>query len=436
MNNSIWADSVVLPSFPALGGELKTDVLIVGGGLAGILCAHRLRQDGVDCTLIEKDRICGGVTQNTTAKITSQHGLLYHKLLKRFGTETSRLYWQANEGAIAQYQNLANEILCDFQTKDNYIYSSDIHKLSAEMEALKVLGIPAEYVKDVNLPVPAVGAVRFRDQGQFNPLKLVMGLAGELRIFEHTQALEFKKDVVVTNHGNIKAKKIVIATHFPVINKHGSYFLKMYQQRSYVLALKDVGQVDGMYLGDDSDGLSFRSYGDLLLLGGGSHRTGKRSEGWHGLETFAKANYPSAKIVGRWATQDCMTLDEIPYIGQYSRNTPSVYVATGFQKWGMSTSMVAGNLLADLIQGRRNPYTEVFSTSRSILRPQLFVNGIESACNLLRPTAPRCPHLGCALQWNREERSWDCPCHGSRFSPSGELLDGPANGDMKKRPGS
>ena len=415
---------------------METDVLIVGGGLAGVLCAHRLGQDGFDCVLIERDRICGGVTQNTTAKITSQHGLIYHKLLKRFGPETARLYWQANEDAIAQYRNLANEILCDFQTKDNYIYSTDIQELRAEMEALKMLGIPAEYVKDVNLPVQAVGAVCFRNQGQFHPLKLVNGLVGQLRIYENTQALEFKNDVVLTNRGNIKAKKIVIATHFPIINKHGSYFLKMYQQRSYVLALKNAEQLDGMYLGDDSDGLSFRNYGDLLLLGGGSHRTGRRSEGWHGLETFADANYPNAKIVGRWATQDCITLDEIPYVGQYSRNTPSVYVATGFQKWGMTTSMVAANLLSDLVQGKENPYTKVFSPSRSILRTQLFVNGIESACNLLRPTAPRCPHLGCALKWNREERSWDCLCHGSRFSGSGELLDGPANGDMKKRPGS
>lgn len=415
---------------------METDVLIVGGGLAGVLCAYRLRHDGVDCILIEKGRICCGVTQHTTAKITSQHGLIYHKLLKRFGAETARLYWQANEDSIAQYRNLANEILCDFQTRDNYIYSADIQKLRAEMEALKALGIPAEYVKDVNLPVQTVGAVCFRNQGQFHPLKLIRGLVGPLRIFENTQALEFKNDVVVTNHGNIKAKKIVIATHFPIINKHGSYFLKMYQQRSYVLALKNAGQVDGMYLGDDNDGLSFRSYGDLLLLGGESHRTGKRSRGWNGLEAFAKVNYPNAEIVSRWATQDCMTLDEIPYIGQYSRNTPDVYVATGFQKWGMTTSMVAANLLSDLIQGRKNPYAHVFAPSRSILRPQLFVNGIESACNLLRPTVPRCPHLGCALMWNPEEHSWDCPCHGSRFSSSGELLEGPANGDMRKRPGS
>lgn len=144
-------------------------------------------------------------------------------------------------------------------------------------------------------------------------------------------------------------------------------------------------------------------------------------------------NIPGAKEVCRWATQDCMTLDGVPYIGQYSKRTPNLYVATGFNKWGITSSMVASMVLCDLVQGRENPYADIFSPSRTMLRPQLFINGFEAAVNLLTPTKPRCPHMGCALKWHPQEHSWDCPCHGSRFADDGKLLDNPATGDLKKR---
>ena len=227
---------------------------------------------------------------------------------------------------------------------------------------------------------------------------------------------------------------MIIATHFPLLNKHGAYFLKLYQQRSYVVALENAGKTDGMYLDCADNGLSIRSAGRWLLLGGGGHRTGKEGAGWALPETAARAFYPKGKITARWATQDCMSLDGMPYIGRYSKTTPNLYVATGFQKWGMSTSMVSALLLSNLIQGRENPYAGLFSPSRSMLHKQLLVNGVESAVNLLRPAVPRCPHLGCALEWNREEHSWDCPCHGSRFDESGKLLNNPATGDLKKPP--
>ena len=189
-----------------------------------------------------------------------------------------------------------------------------------------------------------------------------------------------------------------------------------------------------MYVDENEKGLSFRNYGDLLLLGGGSHRTGKNGGNWTELEKFALKYYPSAKIKYRWATQDCMTLDGVPYIGNYSKNTPDMYVATGFNKWGMTSSMVAAMLLTDAVCGKKNAYAEVFSPSRTILRPKLACNAVSAVCNLLTPTAPRCPHLGCALKWNSAEHSWDCPCHGSRFDKNGKLLDNPATGDIKIRP--
>ena len=431
MNNSIWAE-IQLPSFPKLQQELKTDVLIIGGGLAGILCAHQLHREGVNYALIEADTIMHGVSRNTTAKITSQHGLVYHKLLRRFGPEKARLYWQANEDALTRYRKLCRSVACDFEVQDNYIYvTADTDSLMQEWQALHQLGIPAEFHSRLPLPLPVSGAVSFPNQAQFHPLKFAAGIAKELHIYEHTKATSFDGTAVITDSGKIFPEKIIVATHFPIFNKHGLYYLKLYQRRSYVLALKNAPQPEGMYLDGATDGLSFRSYGDVLLLGGGGHRTGKQGGCWAELEAFAKKHYPQSREVCRWATQDCMTLDGIPYIGQYSANTPNLFVATGFNKWGMTSSMVSAQLLADLVQDMPNPYAELFSPSRTILRPQLAVNAVESTFNLLTPTKPRCPHLGCALKWNPAERSWDCPCHGSRFTEDGKLLDNPATGDLK-----
>ena len=187
-----------------------------------------------------------------------------------------------------------------------------------------------------------------------------------------------------------------------------------------------------MYVDEDKKGMSFRNYGDLLLLGGGGHRTGKRGGNWRELEGFAKRNYPDSKVVARWAAQDCMTLDDIPYIGQYSKGTPELYVATGFNKWGITSSMVAADILCDLVRGKKNDFAEIFSPSRSILRPQLAINTVEALIGLLTPTAPRCPHMGCALKYNPDEHSWDCSCHGSRFTESGELIDNPSTDDKPR----
>ena len=432
MNNSIWCDSVQLPSFPKLERNLKTDILIVGGGLAGILCAWKLQQAGVNYALIESDSILHGVSRNTTAKLTSQHGFLYHKLLQRFGPEIARLYYEANENALAQYRDLAKSIDCDFEEKDHSIYTlADKSKLQAEWDALQQLHIPSEPDTGSGLPFPVAGAIRFPAQAQFHPLKFAAAIAKDLHIYEHTAAKSFADHTVATDSGTVTASKIVMATHFPILNKHGLYFLTMYQHRSYVLALENAPQLDSMYLDEAVDGLSFRNYEDLLLLGGGGHRTGKSGGCWDELERFASKFYPNSKILCRWAAQDCMTLDEMPYIGQYSKNTPDLYVATGFNKWGMTTSMAAAAVLSDLLQDKENPYAKVFSPSRSMLRPQLFLNAAESTLHLIKPTKPRCPHLGCALSWNPAEHSWDCPCHGSRFSEDGALLDNPSTGDLK-----
>ena len=432
MMDSIWREDVQMPCFPQLQMDMHTDVLIIGGGLAGILCAWNLKRAGVDCMLIEQNRILGGVSGRTTAKLTAQHGLIYEKLLKKHGLEKAKLYWQANLDGVTNLGKLAQSVDCDFQVQSSYLYATDsTKKLEAEMSACKRLGIPVRWESTLQLPFPVTGALRLPDQGQFHPLKLAAHLSNDLPIYENTKALAFMGNRVQTPKGTITAQKIIVATHFPMLNKHGAFFLKLYQARSYVIALENAKQPEGMYLDCGENGLSLRSAGPWLLLGGGGHRTGKQGLNWKLPEAVAAEYYPYAKIVTRWATQDCMSLDAMPYIGRYSSATPDLYVATGFQKWGMSTAMAAASILTDLVRDKDNPYASLFSPQRSIMHKQLLVNGMETAYNLILPTKPRCPHLGCALHWNKAEHSWDCSCHGSRFDKNGRLLNNPATDDVK-----
>ena len=435
--HSIWSNEITFPAFPTLKQDIKTDVLIIGGGITGILCAYQLQQAGVNYVLVEASTLCSSTTKNTTAKITSQHGLIYHTLLKKFGLEKTKLYLEANETAIREYEALSQHISCDFTKQDSFVYATDTTtELNKELDTLVQLNFPARYVQNLPLPLQTAGAICFPNQAQFHPLKFLSVLAKDLTVYEHTQVLAIENNTAMTEHGKIQAKQIIVTTHFPFLNRHGSYFLKLYQHRSYVLALEHAELVNGMYVDASKTGLSFRNYDNFLLLGGGSHRTGKHPKhkyssahpcnGFAELTAFATHYYPNAKIHCQFAAQDCMPLDDVPYIGQYSKHTPNLYVATGFHKWGMTSAMVASLLLRDLILGRENPYTEVFSPSRSMLRTQLFVNIGESTLNLLNPLPRRCSHLGCALHWNAAEHSWDCPCHGSRFTQDGRVIDNPA----------
>ncbi len=427
---SLWSDHINLPKFQKLEGDLKTDVLIIGGGMAGLLTAYFLQQEGVDYALVEGRTICSGVSGNTTAKITLQHGLIYHKLLKCFGLEQAQSYFGLNWGAMKKFQELCQTISCDYEQKDAYVYSLDNRqKIEKEIDAIQQLGFPADFTDTIDLPFTIAGAVGIPKQAQFNPLSFAAGIAEGLHIYENTWVDDIIEHTAKTKWGNIEAEKIIIATHFPFL-RSGSYFLRMYQHRSYVIALENGPDVNGMYVDEAKDGMSFRNYRNYLLIGGGDHRTGKKGGNWSELEQYAARHYPGYTEKYRWAAQDCMTLDGIPYIGRYSKGKPQLYTATGFQKWGMTSSMVAATILTDLIMERSSPHASIFSPARSMLRPQLLINGWEAAVNLLTPSTKRCPHLGCVLKWNRAERSWDCPCHGSRFSKAGIQLDNPANKNL------
>lgn len=414
-----------MPHFPELTGRKKADVLVIGGGMSGLLCARLLRDAGASCILLEAKEICSGVTKDTTAKITALHGLRCRNMIRRWGIERARQYYHANLMAIERYARMSSGIDCGFSRQDAFVYTTvGAVAIEQEAEALRQIGINADLVSCPQLPFRAT-AVRLTNQAQFDPLRFASVIAEGMNIFEHSPVISVNGLTAFTPSGSVEAKKIIIATHFPFINRRGSYFLKLYQERSYVIALENAPRMEGMYLEDTPDGLSVRMHGELLLMGGQNHRTGQPTGGWGFLEQAAARLFPEARIKYRWATQDCMTLDGIPYIGNYSALTPDWYVATGFNKWGMTSSMVAAELLTELVQGRERTCTSVFSPSRSMLTSQLASNIGHSVKEIVTLRKPRCPHMGCALKWNAAERTWDCPCHGSRFDEKGGIIDNP-----------
>lgn len=428
---SVWQQNLDFKHFPALDGDKCTDILIIGGGMAGILCAYFLAKQGVDYMLVEARNIGMGITKNTTAKITFQHSLIYEKLVKNYGLELSRQYLEANKMALEMYDNLCKDIDCDFEKTPAVTYSiNDRAKIESEILALQKLGQTAEFLDEIAVPIKIAGAIKLQNQAQFNPLKFLLKISENLNIYENTFIHKIDGNTAFADHAKIKAKKIIVATHFPFVNSRGTYFLKMYQHRSYVVAVENAPTIAGMFVDEAQNGMSFRDYKDLFLIGGGDHRTGKTGGAYSEIRNFIKMHYPESCEKYFWATQDCMTLDSIPYIGPYSKNTPHWFVATGFNKWGMTSSMAAAKILSDLVLDKENNTSKIFSPSRSILKLQLFVNTGETLVNFLTPTVKRCSHLGCALKWNDNEHTWDCPCHGSRFDKHGKLIDNPAKRDI------
>lgn len=470
---SVWSESCNFKKRESLNENIETEVVVIGAGIAGLLTAYLLKKKGISVVIIEAEKICSGNTENTTAKITSQHDLIYDKLIKDFGEDRARQYATANELAIKKYKEIIEEenIKCDFEEKDAYLYTLDnVPALENELDAATKLGIKAELLENTNLPFKVKSALKFYKQGQFNPLKFLEAISEDLTIYENTRALEIKEDLVVTDKGMVAAKAIVVATHYPIMNTPGYYFLRMHQERSYVIALENAQDVNGMYIGIDSWNYSFRNYKNLLLLGGGAHRTGKNESGgkYEELRRVARKLYPNAKEKYHWSAQDCFPVDEIPYIGQYSTETPNLYVATGFKKWGMTSSMVAAMILSDMISGKKNDFAEIFSPTRfdmSASGKNLTQDVLETAKNFIAQkiyipseqvenvetghggiieykgekvgvykdnegniftVTTKCPHLGCELQWNPDELSWDCPCHGSRFDYKGNWIESPA----------
>lgn len=468
---SIWTQTCEIPARKALPGDEKTEVAVIGAGMAGLLIADALANAGYRVTVLEADRIAGGQTRNTTAKITSQHGPSYRQRLQTLGLEKAKQYAAANEAALAEYRRLILKrgIDCELEEQEACVYGMDPQALRAEAEAAAKLGLPASFREQTGLPFPTAGAVCFAHQAQFHPLKFLKAIAEPLNIYEKTPVKRVQDHRLVTDLGTVTADKIVFACHYPFVNFPGMFFARMHQERSYVLALENAGIPDGMWIGSGKEPFSLRHYGDLVLLGGGDHRCGDNRKGgrYEILRLRAREWFPNSRERAHWSAQDCVTADGVPYIGKYAESRPDWYVATGFQKWGMTGSMVSAMLLRDAICGGENPYADAFAPSRfnaetaagvagetghaiKGLTKHFFQIPWEQAKDIppdhggivffrgkklgvykdtdgkLYPVSVFCPHLGCQLEWNPDERSWDCLCHGSRFDRFGNRISGPA----------
>ncbi len=441
-NLSLWNQTASSPDFPELKESTETKVAIIGGGIAGILCSYFLTQAGIDNLLLEAGKICQGTTCRTTAKITAGHNLIYKKIADAYGEGFALKYAQSAISAIKEYKNISDyeNIDCDFKYEDNFIYAvtnEGADRIDDEFKILKKLNIPCSVSIKTDLPIPILSALKMPDQASFHPLKFLYAISKNLNIYENSKvtSVDIKNHILETSSANIHAEKIILCTHFPFINTPGYFFFKMYQQRSYVMAIKNMSNLKGMYIGCDEPSYSFRPYGDILLIGGSGHRCGHNETGtaYMDLKNFIKKIYPSSNILCQWSAQDCMSLDGIPYIGRFSGKTPDIYVATGFNKWGMTTSMTAAKLICDMIQGKKNDCEDLFSPSRLELfssAKNILSNTSDTVKGLsseqLKSDNPVCPHMGCKLTWNPDEKSWDCPCHGSRFDEQGNILSNPS----------
>lgn len=474
---SIWSKGIEMPHFESLNEKLEVEAVVIGGGMAGLLTAYRLKEKGVDAVILEASEVCSGQTKNTTAKITAQHGLIYDRLITAFGEEKAAQYARANLKAIDEYERIIDKerIKCSFERLPSYLYTcSDVKAIENEYEAAQKLGIPSGVTEDISLPFKIQKALRFEKQAQFNPLEFACTIAKKLKIYENTVAVHDGNGGISANGKAVKAKHIVVASHYPFIDSAGFYFLRMHQARSYAMAFKGCGDAGGMYYGIDPKTLSFRNYGDLLIASGGSHRTGEsKGDEFERIESNVKSLFPRAEEVARWSAQDCMPPDSVPYIGRYSKKFGNVYVASGFQKWGMTTSMVAADIISDMICRKENGNAEIFSPQRgnSAASGELLSNGAHSVDGLMlkklkspsktasqlkngegdivnyngktaavymdengafHAVSPNCTHLGCRLSFNPDLKSWDCPCHGSRFDVDGRVMDNPALKNLEK----
>lgn len=386
--NSYWIDSTkdLKKDFDSLTNDINVDVCIIGGGITGISTAYYLAKSGLKVCVLEKDKIGHHATGNTTAKITMAHGLFYDYLINTFSSELAQNYLNANLEAISNIKNIVDTetIDCDFEYQDNYIFTNDsdeIIKLKHEVLALDSLGFNAELVDTIDAPVDMLWAIKYPNQAQFNPLKYLYGLVNSIlkydgKIYENSKVYDVKKTddgySTFTKDCKVNSKFVVLASHYPIINVPGFYFLKMYQEASYIIGIETDSELfDGMYINTKSPVLSLRTavYNDkrILLIGGANHKVGTDddiSNSYKVLEEVAKALYPDAKVLFRWQTQDCISLDKIPYIGEFSNVLPNAYVATGFKKWGMSTSNVAANIISNKILGFDNKFESAFTSTR------------------------------------------------------------------------
>ncbi len=439
-----------------------------------MLTAWMLRQSGHEVLLLEGREIGCGQTGRTTGKITSQHGLIYSRLLRSLGDDAAKCYAAAQQQAISDLHAIVQQehIDCDWQTMPTCLYTRvNRGQLYKEYKAALLAGIPAEF--EETSPIPGtVATLIFPGQACFHPLKFLYALAECIPLCEHTPVLAQKGRTLLTPGGSVTAKHVIYATHYPQKNLPGFYFTRLYQSRSHTLVLRGTPPLSALYYSPDPGAPSLRPIPEGMLFCDAGGRTGVQPQGrYAALRAEAERLFPACKETDSFSAQDCMTPDGMPYIGCYGLTSPYDYVITGFNKWGMTGSMIAASLLTDLLAGKTNSCADLFSSLRlggagirtimhqsaesaGGLARTLFAKGRRSAQSLrpgegeivcykgktyggyrsedrvLHLVSPTCTHLGCRLVFNADEASWDCPCHGSRFSYRGTRLDGPAKKNL------
>jgi len=467
-----------LSAFPRLSERLIADAAVIGGGMAGILTAFALREAGLRVVLLEEDRLAGGATARTTARISAQHGLFCERLLHDFGEHLARQYLSAQKHAVRQYRDLiaSRGIDCALREHVSRVYTApDGPDLSRELACALLLGADAELQAVDGLPFPVREALCFPHQASFEPIPFLAALLPGIEVYEHSPVRDIRGHVVRCDGGSVEAAHIVVATRYPMLERWGLYHLRLRQEQGYLLALRGAPPLDGWYLDADTRGWSLQQRGDELILSGGVHRCGEnRGDSYERLRAQAKLWFPTAQEVRAWSSQDCVTMDGIPYIGRYGAATPHLHVAAGFGRWGMTNSMVAATLLTAEILGKHYPYADVFSPDRffpsasieTMMEGALYAvrgkarrlfTAAAAETDAIAPghagvvrhhgrqygvyrdehgalyaVSPVCPHRGCALVWNDDEKTWDCPCHGSRFDYTGHRLFHPAKSALKR----
>jgi glycine/D-amino acid oxidase-like deaminating enzyme/nitrite reductase/ring-hydroxylating ferredoxin subunit len=493
---SYWVASTPETAYPELSSGVEVDVAVVGAGITGVTAAVLLKRGGKRVALLDSKRIVCGATGYTTAKVTSGHGAAFGKLTDAFGEEGARTYAESNQAAIERIEELGpgGGIDCDFERKDNYVFAQSPEErtqLEHEAEVMRRLGLPASFVTETPLPLEVAGAVRLENQAQFHPRKYLLGLAETIpgdgsHVFENTRArfVNERDSCVETDRGNIRAAAVVVATHMPFMDR-GLFFAKAHPHRSYAVAAPiDPAQApDGMFINAGTPTRSVRTIRDgerlLIQAGGQGHKpglAGDEPERYEALEAFLREHWPDAGPVEyRWSTQDYMSADRVPYVGRLTRRSKHVYTATGYSKWGMTAGTVAAELIADAILGRENPWAELYDSKRLDVRasagklikenasvglrffaqrlsrgerrrPEDLANGEGALLRLgglkravykddegtVHVLSPVCRHLWCYVEWNAAERSWDCPCHGSRYTGDGRAIQGPTVQDLRR----
>jgi glycine/D-amino acid oxidase-like deaminating enzyme/nitrite reductase/ring-hydroxylating ferredoxin subunit len=494
VNQSPWVSGAPDSVFPPLSGDRQCDVVVVGAGITGLTLARILVEGGVNVVVVDAGPVCAGATGYTTAKVTALHRLVYRELLDRHGEERTRVYAAANQLAVERVAEFteADAIECDLTPAAAVTYTQrDEHvaAIDAEVEAARQVGLPVERTTTTDLPYPVRAAIRLDHQFHFDPRRYCLGLARHVderggSVHEHTRARGVERATsgvsVTTDRGTITADRAVLATHLPFLDR-GGFFTRAHPYRSYALLARVPQAVpDDMYISVEEPTRSLRPTADgRLIVGGEGHKTGQESEtGRHyaALESWARANFDVSSIEHRWSAQDYLTVDGMPYVGQLKPREERILVATGFRKWGMTNGTAAAEILADQILGRDNPWAAAFDATRvapsasvaSFLRENVGVawhfvadrigalrapaadtlrtgegavvkhDGGAAACyrdedGLLHAVSSTCTHLGCQVMFNDAERTWDCPCHGSRFDIDGRVLEGPAVRDLARR---